>query len=327
MLMNNANRNARGLVFAILSAVSWGTYGTFIKVLSNQGFSRITLAAMSPTVLATAFLVYVLLTKPTEMLVGWKIGILMLLNGCLILGGMNYMYVQSVSLLPVGIVSIISFCHIIPLMLTTRIVFGYQITREKIGASLVALAGISLVLEVYKFGAASLNPLGIFWALAVAAAMAVEYTLIKYYIKSGVHYQVYILYLNFFAGSVYWFSTPPWKILSETLTLASEKGPSVWTAVLGFSLIPLIGSYVTFAKAYQCIEPTFVSIMSSLDPVTATLLGFFFLGQRLSGTQLFGIAVVLIPLIYIQYVEGKKDVLPFSGSEHLRSHSAGDDFA
>lgn len=307
------------MTFAILSAVFWGTFGTIIKIMGGLGFQNITLVALPPTILAGVFLVKILLTSPKQLLVGWRLFLLMAVHGAILLAGENFFYIKAVALVPVGIVSIISFCHVIPLMVTTRIAFGYPITREKVGGSLVALLGISLILKIYQVGAASFNLWGILWASIVAITMALAYTLIKYYTTNGIHYQVYLFYTNFFAAFFFWLTIPPWGMVSETIVLASRHGTIVWFAVLGLALIPLTGAYVFFGKAYQYIEPTYVSIMFSLDPVTATMLGFLFFGESLSGMQLLGMIIVLIPLAYIQYREGNepgpggKSILDFRG--------------
>lgn len=75
----------------------------------------------------------------------------------LVLLGINVCFVKAISLVPVGVVSIISFCHIILLMVSTRIVFGYKITKEKVSAALITLIGLSLVLGIHQVGSGSLN--------------------------------------------------------------------------------------------------------------------------------------------------------------------------
>jgi DME family drug/metabolite transporter len=313
MVLSN---QSKGFLFALLSALFWGTNGSFIKILSELGFRDITLVALQPTVLALFFLISLLVSHPSALLINWKFLLIMMVHGGVLLGGAIYCDVKAITLVPVGIVSIISFCHIILLMLVTRMVFGYKITKEKTGAALIALIGISLTLEIYHLGSSTLNWQGIIWAAIIPLEMSVAYTLIKFYLLRGIDYKTYIFYVNLFASLVFWYTAPPWKVAGETLALAAVHGPYFWLILFGFILIPLVGSYVLFAKAYQLIEPTYVSLMYSLDPITATLLGYFILHQSLSGMQLVGMLITLIPVAYIQYHEGKQnDITSIKGEK------------
>jgi EamA domain-containing membrane protein RarD len=49
------NKTKWGFIFAVFSALFWGTASTFIKVLTDLGLKDITLVAMQPTVLAIFF--------------------------------------------------------------------------------------------------------------------------------------------------------------------------------------------------------------------------------------------------------------------------------
>lgn len=136
---------------------------------------------------------------------------------------------------------------------------------------------------------------------------AIVYTLNKFYLINGVHYQTAIFYTNLFAGAASWSQVPPWEIVKETLNIAVAHGPYLWFVLLGFIFIPMIGSFALFQKSYQLIEPTYVSIIYSLDPVMATFLGYVILNQSLSSMQLIGMLIILVPVVYIQYKEGRQE--------------------
>ena len=75
----------------------------------------------------------------------------------------------------------------------------------------------------------------------------------------------------------------------------------------GICLIPLVGSYYTFFRAYQYVEPTYVSLCYALDPATAAILGFAVFGQKLSLSQLIGVGIVVAAILYIKIREEKED--------------------
>jgi len=302
--MRKLNNNSLGLVFGLLSAVLWGSYGTFLKLMGEAGIKEMTIAAMSPTIVVLFFLIKILAKRPKNLLIEGHLLVMVAIHGIIITSGINFCYVKAVSAIPVGIVSIISFLHVIILMITTRIVFGYSITTKKVAMALISLVGLVFVLEIFKVSG-SLSFSGVMWAAFEALLVAIGSTLLKYYLTKGVESTTVFFYTNLFAAVTLWCSTPPWRIIGEVIQTASVNGYEVWLIILGFALFPLIGSFVFFGKAYELIEPTFVSIMFSVDSVIATLLGFLILSQNLSIAQIFGMIIILIPVAYIQYIEGK----------------------
>jgi hypothetical protein len=66
------NKTKWGFIFAVFSALFWGTASTFIKVLTDLGLKDITLVAMQPTVLAIFFLCRLLVSQPKFLLINWS---------------------------------------------------------------------------------------------------------------------------------------------------------------------------------------------------------------------------------------------------------------
>ncbi|MEV6767353.1 EamA family transporter [Nocardia sp. NPDC051030] len=86
------------------------------------------------------------------------------------------------------------------------------------------------------------------------------------------------------------------------LTLAVEGLPPTLTGanLLGFAYIGLIGTvlaYTLWFRGVQRLAPTSVSLLSTTNPLVATLAGFLLLGQTLTGWQLVGFAIALTALI------------------------------
>jgi drug/metabolite transporter (DMT)-like permease len=77
----------------------------------------------------------------------------------------------------------------------------------------------------------------------------------------------------------------------------SEYSAPVW-ALVGF--IVLVGTMVTFSllvESLRHISATRASIVSTLEPVVATLVAWAWLGEALGATQLVGGAVVIAGIL------------------------------
>lgn len=296
-----------GFAFAILAAVCWGTYGVFVKVLNDYGIQGLTIVALAPTVLVVFFLGKILYKKPEILIVKPRLVMVLATHGLILITLQNYSYVKAVSLIPIGIVSTIAFSHVFLLMVTTRIVFKYKLTAAKITSGLIAILGVSLVLDVFNFGSSSLNVVGVLWALLIPLNYSIAYTLNKYYLEKGVEYEAISFYTNLFSAMLLWLSISPLAIVREIAHGASNYGLIVWFIVLGFALVPQITAYTFFLKAYEKLEPSYVSIMFSLEPFTAIILAFLLFGQKISIIQIIGMLIILVALIFSQQKEIKRD--------------------
>ena len=77
--------------------------------------------------------------------------------------------------------------------------------------------------------------------------------------------------------------------------------------LLGFAIIPTALCYSTWQEAYKRIEPTYVRIIYSLDPLTAFALGFIFFHQDVIVSQIIGILLILAAIANLVIAESKQE--------------------
>lgn len=310
LLFNQISCQSKGLIFAILSAVFFGTFGTFFTIFHTMGFHQMSLMVLAPTASLIFALIQLKINHRKIVLANWKLIILMALHGLIILNGMNYCYAKAVIDVPVGIISVITFCNVIILMITSKIFFHYRITGHKIVAILGALLGISLVLKVFESGS-FLNYTGIGWTLLIPVFYGISVTLYKFYLNEGVSWEVIIFWVNISAFLTIWVTNSPGNIISNFRDVMISTGSAlpVTLALLGFFLFPMAGSYYTYFRAYQYIEPTYVGLCYALDPVTAAILGLVLFRQSFTTVQFSGVLLILMAILYIKIVEGKEEKL------------------
>ena len=80
--------------------------------------------------------------------------------------------------------------------------------------------------------------------------------------------------------------------------------PKVWLFVGMFCLCSLAGQSL-LAEGMHHASPTFASVAALLVPAFAILIDWDVFGRLLSGTELVGIALVLVPAAPIARTEGK----------------------
>ena len=102
------------------------------------------------------------------------------------------------------------------------------------------------------------------------------------------------------------------------VTLLVEGLPSVLTGrnLWGYAYLVLFGGIVSYGlwfRALQRLNPVAVTFLGLINPVTAALLGWVLLGQRLSPWQLVGAGIVLFSVLL-----GQLTPLPRSDPQRTR---------
>ncbi|SHI06658.1 DMT family transporter [Desulfosporosinus lacus] len=306
MRTNYLSNKRLGLFYAMFSGIFWGTNGTFCTLLSDLGLGAQSIAILAPAYNLIFFSTMLLITnKP-----GFKIKPKLLVF--ILLGGMtsaisNTSFVKSVSYFPVGIVSTLIFCNVFVIMIISRIVFKHRITTRKIGAAIITVFGVCLVLDVFSQGF-HLNYYGLFWILMTILSWSIMMTLEKYLLEEGVDENAVLMYIALFAVIILSFSTSPVTVVSSIVQISSKTHGYALLVILGFGLIPQIGCYSFYIKGLKYIEPSYMQIFYSLDPVMASILGYFVFNQTLNFSNMAGMCIILGVVIYIQIAENREGI-------------------
>lgn len=295
-----------GFVLATFSAIFWGTNGTFCTLLDNLGFDTLSIAILAPSFNLVFFSILLLATNKTGFKVGWRIFCFLFIGG-LSSAVTNISFVKSVSYFPVGIVSTLIFCNVFVIMVLSRIVFKNKITFKKIGAAITAIFGVCLVLDVFSQGF-HYNSKGLIWIAITIIAWASMMVLEKYLLEQGVDGNAILMYVALFAVLILSISISPLAVMSNIIEISAQTNGYALLVILGFGLIPQIGCYSLYMKGLKYIEPSYVQIMYSLDPVVASILGFIVFNQTMNPSNIIGIFLILGVVIFIQISEHRAEI-------------------
>lgn len=296
-----------GLILAVFSAIFWGSNGTFCTLLSNLGLSSSSIAILAPLFNLVFFSSLLLFTNKSGFKIKRKFLILFFLGG-LSSAITNLSFVKAVSYFPVGIVSTLIFCNVFVIMIFARIVLKHKITVKKVGAAIVAIFGVFLVLDVFSQGF-QYNFNGLIWILLTIVGWSFMMILEKYLLEQGVNDKAILMYMALFAVLFLSISTSPLSLLANIIQISNQQtnGPAL-LILLGYALIPQIGCYYLYIKGLNYIEPSYMQIMYSLDPVVASILGFIVFNQTMKPVNILGIGLIIGVVIFIQISENREKI-------------------
>ncbi|MDH4986865.1 EamA family transporter [Aminobacter anthyllidis] len=206
----------------------------------------------------------------------------------LVLGALNFsvfwwlLFVAAYRL-PGGVAATVGAIQPLIVILLARALLGAPIRPLSIIAAIAGMAGVALLILTPN---AALDPIGIAAGLAGAVSMAAGTVLSR-------RWQPPVTPLTFTA----WQLTAGGLLLLPVALLQEPSLPALTTAnLLGLAWLGLIGAaltYILWFRGIARLEPSVVSPLGFLSPMTAVILGWSVLGQSLSVTQIFGMVVVL----------------------------------
>lgn len=295
-----------GMGFGIVSAITWGTYGIFYSLLLRKGVQDLTLVALAPLAMVLYFGTRVFMKPHVLKEISWKYYLGMILQGVIIANGMNYCYSQAYAHgMAVGIVSVIAFTNILVIMIETYFLMKYKFTLAKVLSMVMAMVGVSLVLEIFT-GGGVFTAMGLMYTILIPIFYGTNITLNSYFIVKGCDSDA-ILFITQGAALLFMllFQVHPAALIRDLSAVVSADVHTIWL-ILGFCAIPQVLCYVLMQECLKRTEPSIFGICYSLDPVTSSVLGVLIFAQPLHLIQIIGIVIILAAVAYINYAEGKE---------------------
>lgn len=268
-------RNADLLLTAIAPAI-WGSTYLVTTELLPQGYP-LTVAMLRAL---PAGLLLLLIVRQLPHGIWW--------GRVFLLGALNFsifwwlLFVAAYRL-PGGVAATVGAIQPLIVIILARGLLGSPIRALSIVAAIAGMAGVALLILTPN---AALDPIGIAAGLGSAVSMGFGTVLSR-------KWQPPASPLTFTA----WQLTAGGTLLLPVALWLEPPLPALTAAnLLGFSYLGLIGAALTYLlwfRGLSRLEPSVVSPLGFLSPMTAVILGWSVLGQSLNPMQLAGMMVVL----------------------------------
>lgn len=297
-------RPAVGYAMVISAALLFALNGTVSKVVLQSGISPLELTQVRATGAFLGFAVVLAFARRESLRLTRREVPYLVVFGIAGVAFVQWLYFVSIGRLPIGIALLIEYIAPILIAIWAWAVFKEQVRRRIWAALVLALAGLSLVVEVWS--GLSLDGLGVAAALAAAVAYAV-YVLMA---ERAVTWRdpASLTAYGFLFAALFWAAVQPvWRFpagrLDDSVSLLGHLerfALPVWLLML---YVVVAGTMVTFllvAAALRHISATRVGIIAMLEPIAASGVAFLWLGETFGTPQLLGGGIVLAAILLAQ---------------------------
>ena len=297
----------KGYLMVLISGVMWGTIGLFTTALSSLGLSTMQIA-------------FLRLASGTALL-----GIYMLFSGgkaafridrrgffwCVLLGIIaealfNISYTTAVMEAGMALGAVLLYTAPIFVSLMSRVFFKETITRRKLAALGINVAGCALAVTGGSFTSLQISAAGLTAGLAAGFCYG-SFTIISTAALKDYDPLTVLFYGMLIGAGILGGVSRAWQIMP----LMTE--PRIFMTAAGFGLIPTSTAYGLYMLGLsKHLETSRVPVICSVEIITAALIGTAVLGQELSFGKSAGILIILLSIILMNMNPSKNFGNPVS---------------
>ena len=291
--MNSRN----GLIFALLSAATFGVSGPFAKSLIESGwspggavFARVAGGALVMMVIAVA-------TQWPRLRQVSAHTRTVLLYGVFAISGVQLCFFNAVQHLSVGVALLLEYLAPIIVIGWVWITKGARPSVQTLLGAAVALIGAAVVIDV--FGSAEISAVGVAWGLAAAACLAV-YFVISERADGDLHPVVLaasgLTVSAMVIGALGLVGVLPLQFSASNAVVA-DHSVNVWLPVVVLVLVSTVIAYLTGIAAITLLGPTIGSLVALTEVLCAVLAAWILVGESVTALQAVGGAAIIAGLV------------------------------
>lgn len=304
--MNSRN----GLIFALLSAATFGVSGPFAKSLIESGwspggavFARVAGGALVMMVIAVAT------QWPRLRQVGAHTRTV-LLYGVFAISGVQLCFFNAVQHLSVGVALLLEYLAPIIVIGWVWITKGARPSVQTLLGAAVALIGAAVVIDV--FGSAEISAVGVAWGLAAAACLAVYFVISE---RADGDLQPVVLAASgltvsaLVIGALGLVGILPLEFSASNAVVA-EHSVSVWLPVAVLVLVSTVIAYLTGIAAITLLGPTIGSLVALTEVLCAVVAAWILVGESVTALQAVGGAAIIAGLVLARLGQNAPKQIP-----------------
>ncbi len=297
------SRVGPGLVFAVVSAMSFGMSGTIARGLLDTGWTPA--AAVTARILVAA----AVLVVPALVVLGGRWHLLrrnlrlVTVYGVVTVAGCQFAYFSSVEYLQVGVALLIEYTAPVAVIGWLWFRHGHRPGRRTTAGCLVAAVGLVLVLDVVSGG--SLHPVGGMWGL-LAMVGAATYFVLSAQKDNGLPPLVLAAAGMLVGGATLVLLGATGLLdMSWSTDPASYDGTTLawWWAVLGLGVVTAGLAYTAGIAASRRLGSRLASFVALLEVLFALVFAWLALGELPRPTQFLGGALVVAGVVVVKLGE------------------------
>ena len=302
----------------LLAGMLWGSMGLFVRTLNGRGLESMGIVSLRAIVTAVSMLIFLLIFDRRYLRIKIRDIWCFFGTGILSIIFFNYCYFSAITLTSMSVAAVLLYTAPAIVMVLSALLFHERMTVRKVLCCLLAVAGCAFASgiggELFAGASAAAGGASAAGTSAAAAGSSAAGSLITpagllLGLGAGLGYALYSIFSRIILNrgySVYTnvcYSFGVAMLGFFALSCADGTIGQVFESPARTALALLCGlltgslAYVLYTSGMKGMETSRAAQLTTIEPVTAALLGFFLFHQPLSLWEVAGIVMVVVSVI------------------------------
>ena len=283
--------------YICIAAVLWGGISLLVRPLSDIGYSSLQIVFLRVFIATAGMAMYMAVFDRSLFTIRLRDSWLFIGSGVFSLALFNFCYFRAMEILSVSISATLLYTAPVFVMLISAFVFHEKITARKLIAVVCTGIGCMLVTGVFE------------------TETAIQWKGILFGLGSGIGYALYSIFgtlalrryrtqtVTFYTFLVASLSVLPFCHPRDIVTHFQQQPAQTLVFAVGIGVVVCLLPYWLYTKGLECIRPSEASVIATLEPVVAALIGCAVFSETLSIFTIIGIVAILVSIGIINLFE------------------------
>ena len=296
----NTDKRKNGTPLIVAAAVLWGMMGIFVRSLNGFGFGSMQIVALRVSFSAVMMGAVLLVKDKSLFKVKFKDLWCFLGTGICSIVFFNFCYFRAIELTSLSAAAVMLYTAPIMVMVMSLFLFKEKINSVKIAAAVLAFAGCALVTGVV--GGFNVNGTGVLLGLGSAFGYALYSIFSRFAINRGYGSLTITFYTFLFASA----GVLPFAEFTDMAEKISASPLCIVTGIL-LALLITVAPYLLYTAGLENTSPGKASVMASVEPVMATVVGILLFKEKPDIFGIVGIVMVIASVAMLNMGKNKAD--------------------
>lgn len=280
--------------FFVLAAGSlWGLMGLLVRSLSREGLGSMEICFIRGTITFAVMLIGLLIFDRGALKIRIRDSWCFLGTGAFSVAFFNYCYFKTMTITSLSVAAVLLYTAPAFVMLMSAVLFKEKLSLRKLAALALAFLGCAFVSGIVG-GAGTLSVSGILYGLGAGFGYALYSIFGRYALEKNYSSVTISFYTFLFSSAATFFFVDA----RETFGAVCSSLPLFVKTVFLVLLVTLL-PYLSYTKGLKGMENGTASVLASIEPVVATLVGVIIYKEVMSFWNVLGIGLVLLSIVLI----------------------------
>ncbi len=279
-------------VFILTAGILWGCLGCFVRELNACGLYAMEIVSLRAIVTAVFMGVFLAIYNRRLLIIRLRDLWCFLGTGICSIVFFNFCYFKAIAMTSLSVAAVLLYTAPAFVMILSYLLFQEKFTRKKILSLFLTFAGCALVTGVIT-DPGNTTGVGILTGLGAGIGYALYSIFGRYALEKGYHAMTITFYTFLVAalGTLFLADLP-----QVCMTVTESSGILGLSIALG--IVCTVLPYLTYTLGLQYVDNSRASIIASVEPVTATVLGFLLFDEEITAFGMLGVALVITALFF-----------------------------